>query len=377
MSAQVFSRSEIDRIRDSVLPHSPDNHKSRKRAELKALSQDRLKHWPNTLEAARLKKESYLAERAAKEEEARMEIDRIEAEHSRTQRLEAIRRANALMYDQTDKMKGLKSQRAYADVIHYRETQVQERLKREADETEWGKQFHVAILERVAKGEAEEEEKKQRHAKTVKILAVARKEQVDEVRAQKAAERAVSDAIGQAIKDQAKKQQEDDYAAAVAKQARIAESNAAMVVANEKLLAVRRQILAQEEEAAAARDAEKDVIEGRKKALKALEIRRFEKSQETRQKIIDAAVKQLAAKSNKDEALLEKQVGEAKEKQEKAFADKEAKIAKQAEDIRMSRNEMLANKKRLEEQAWAVEDRLVKMQREANEIEIQREKVRG
>lgn len=52
---------------------------------------------------------------------------------------------------------------------------------------------------------------------------------------------------------------------------------------------------AQEEEAAAAREAEKEVIEGRKKALKALEIRRFEKSQETRQKIIDAAVKQVCA----------------------------------------------------------------------------------
>lgn len=103
-------------------------------------------------------------------------------------------------------------------------------------------QFHVAILERVAKGEAEEEEKKTKHAATIKIMAVSRKEQVDEVRAKKAAEKREADAIGEAIKQQAKQQQQQDYEAAVAKQIRIAESNAALVIANEKLIAVRAVI---------------------------------------------------------------------------------------------------------------------------------------
>lgn len=42
----------------------------------------------------------------------------------REARLEAIRKANDLLYDQTDKMKMLKSQRLYADVIHDRVGQV-------------------------------------------------------------------------------------------------------------------------------------------------------------------------------------------------------------------------------------------------------------
>ena len=290
------------------------------------------------------------------------------------ERLEAIKRANDLMYHQTDKMKMLKSQKAYADTIHYRGSQVEFKKKQKEDEIEWGKQFHEAILERVSKGEAEEEAKKARMAAQRKIIAQARKEQVDEVHAKRAKEKAELDAIGEAMKAQAKKDLEDEYQAQIAKQIRIAEGNASMVVANEKLKAVRTQIKQQEAEAQAAREAEKDVIEGRKKALKALEIRRFEKAQETRQMIIDAAVKQLASKQNKDEAILLKQVAEGQEKIERAFREKEARLKKQQEDIHQSRQEMLANKKRIEEEQWDLEDKMVKMWSEANQREIEKEK---
>ena len=290
------------------------------------------------------------------------------------QRLEAIKRANDLMYAQTDKMKGLRSQKAYADVIHYRGSQVEFKNKQKEDEKVWNSQFHVAILDRVAKGEAEEEAKKAKLAEQRKVIAVARKEQVDEVRSKRAAEKAELDAIGEAMKSQAKKQLQDDYEAQVQKQIRIAEGNAAMVVANEKLKAVREQIKLQEAEAQAAREAEKDIIEGRQKARKALEIRRFEKAQDTRQKIIDAAVKQLAAKSNKDEAILLKQVSEGQEKQERLFREKEERLRKAQEDCHLSRQEMIRNKQRLEEEAWDLEDRMVKMWAEANEREIQKEK---
>jgi len=77
MTSQVLSSAELERMRNSVLPAEVNDLKGRRRAELKKLSQDRLQHWPNTLEAARLKKESYLAEKAQREEEARQEVDKI------------------------------------------------------------------------------------------------------------------------------------------------------------------------------------------------------------------------------------------------------------------------------------------------------------
>jgi|LauGreDrversion2_2_1035103.scaffolds.fasta_scaffold34603_1 hypothetical protein len=73
----ILSRDELESIRGYIQPSEYSDVKGRRRAELKKLSQDRLQNWPNTLEAARLKKESFLAEKAQKEEEARQEIDRI------------------------------------------------------------------------------------------------------------------------------------------------------------------------------------------------------------------------------------------------------------------------------------------------------------
>jgi len=361
-------------MRASVLPPEFNDTKQRKRDELKKLSEDKKAKWPNTLEALRLKKESFLAEKAQREEEARQEIDRQEAEIRRTTRLELIKRANDLMYDQTDKMKGLKSQKAYADVVYDRLKQVEEKKIAKEAERVWGLQFHEAILKRVADGEAEEEAKKKKHHDMIKVLAVARKEQVDEVLARRAAEAAEANAIGQAMRRQAQKQIEDDVVAMEAKQRRIEESNAAMVVANERLKVVREEIRVKEKEAEEARDAEKEVIEGRKIALKALEKRRFEKAQETRQKIIDAAVKQLAAKSNADQALMNKQADEIKEKQDQAFALKEAKAKKQREDIHRSRQEMMASKEEILNKQYEEEDRIVKLWNEANQAEIEKER---
>ena len=52
-----------------------------------------------------------------------------EAELRKTQRLESIRRANELLYEQTDKMKMLRGQMLYSDVIVTREQQIEEKRK--------------------------------------------------------------------------------------------------------------------------------------------------------------------------------------------------------------------------------------------------------
>ena len=83
----MLSLDELDRIRMSVQPAEVSDAKGRRRAELKKLSQDRLQHWPNTLEAARLKKESYLAEKAQREEEARQEVDKVVSSRGRRRRI--------------------------------------------------------------------------------------------------------------------------------------------------------------------------------------------------------------------------------------------------------------------------------------------------
>ena len=60
--ALVMSRAELERIKQSVATNDNRSHNERK-AALKRLSEDRVKHWPNTLEALRKKKESFLKDK--------------------------------------------------------------------------------------------------------------------------------------------------------------------------------------------------------------------------------------------------------------------------------------------------------------------------
>lgn len=71
----VLSRSEIERMKSSLAP-PPSTDKSLRKNELKKISEERQQHWPNTLEAMRKKKESFVKDREEKEELKRQEIDR-------------------------------------------------------------------------------------------------------------------------------------------------------------------------------------------------------------------------------------------------------------------------------------------------------------
>lgn len=72
----ILSNKEVERIRASILPPVEDRQAYDKKKELKKKSEDKLKNWPNTLEALRIKKENFLKEREEKAELERQEIDR-------------------------------------------------------------------------------------------------------------------------------------------------------------------------------------------------------------------------------------------------------------------------------------------------------------
>lgn len=369
MSATVLTRAELERMRRTA-SGAVEKHvdtKARRREELKKLSEDKMKHWPNTLEANRLKKLRFVEDKARKEEEARQELDRQEAELRRVQRLEAIKRANDLMYDQTDKMKYLKGAKMYADTVATRATQVEMKQKRKEEEKKREAEYHQIILQKVAQGEKEEKEKEARVADKIETIKIQRREQVEEVRAKRAAEEAEARAIGEAMKKEAAARIQEDLDEQVRKQERIADANAKTVIANERIKVIKKELAAREKEQLEAIEAEKDKIEGRKLAMKALEIRRFEKKQETRQKMIDAAVKQLASKQNTEAALANKQAKEQRAKEDAAIADKAAKREAQRIAIDQSRQDQIRNKREKLEKEWAEEDRMVKAMIEEKE----------
>ena len=330
---------------------------------LKTLSTERVQHWPNTLEANRLKKLNHMKEKEAHEESIRQEQDRVEAEIQKTVRYNSIKRAKDLLFEQTDRMKLLKSQTEYAEVLHSRHAQIEMKRKKKMDTARLEDMYHSSILETVRIGDATEEEKKAKAARQIGILKSTRSQQIQEIQVARKAQADEEIAIGISLKKRAKEMAEEELEKYRVKQEKAEKANAQMVEGNEKLKLVRDSILLREREEELSREAAVENIEMRKQARKDLAKMHFEKQQTSRQKIIDRAVEQLAKASNTEAVLLAKQENELKEKQDKAERDKQAARDKEWAAIVKSRADMKQRKYEEWQEANETEQRMVAAQR--------------
>lgn len=372
----VLSRAELERIREEAkIDNSTKfNPEKQRKLELKKKSQDRVQNWPNTLEALRKKKESFLKDRADEEEQKRQEIDRQEAEVRKNQRLESIRRANDLLYEQTDKMKLLRSQILYADVVHERVSQAKEKhAVKEVEKVESAK-FHEEILRKVREGEEIEKKKIEAQQQKIEEVKLSRFEQREEARKIREEIARKNREDGERMKAEIKRRAEEELRDYENKQRLAAESNARMIKANEDLKVIRLEMREKEKIAEAERDAEVEKIDHRKKMLKHLEQVRFEKAQQTRQKIIDAAVEQLAKKTNTEQAILDKQMQDIQDKEDRLLAHKAAVMEKQKRDILAQREEQMQARDIKMRREHEEELAMLERQRLENEAAIQREK---
>lgn len=112
----IVSATDFSRIRSSVQPPVRTDKETR-RANLKKKSTSRTEKWPNTLEAMREKKDNWKLEKEENEERRRLAIDANELRLQKEVRLQQIERANNILYEQTDKMKTLRSKQLLADVV--------------------------------------------------------------------------------------------------------------------------------------------------------------------------------------------------------------------------------------------------------------------
>jgi len=274
-------------------------------------------------------------------------------------------------------MKMLKSKKLYADVLHDRKYQVHEKVVAKEMVVKEAAEYHQVILAKVRAGEEEERAKELARMGQIKIIAAARKEQLDDVRQRMEEERREQEAIGLAMKKRTQEMLEEEIRQAELKAARAEENKNAVLSANEKLKVLRVQLALEERKAEEARDAEVQSIEDRKNERKAIEARFQEKAQIKRQSIIDAAVKLLAAKTNTENAVLLKQETEIKDREDKAIADKAAKRRAEWEAIVKSRSDMLNAKDAEFMRQYEEDERLTKAQREENEhaLRAEREKV--
>eukprot|EP00903_Cladosiphon_okamuranus_P006649 g6492.t1 len=108
-------------------------------------------------------------------ESKRRDIDKAEAFLQRQMRAETIKRANDKLYEQTGKMKLLRSNLLYAEVIETRKDQIAEKAERRGDEEALAAAYHEEIIRKVAEGDAKE--KATAEARTAKEKVTAREQQ--------------------------------------------------------------------------------------------------------------------------------------------------------------------------------------------------------
>ena len=102
------------------------------------MSDERASGWTDTLESKRESKLRWKQEVLDREEEKRQEIDKKEAEIRNKLRQQTIQKAKALQYEENERVRLLRSQQLYTDVIETRQQplkekkQLGEKLKEEA-----------------------------------------------------------------------------------------------------------------------------------------------------------------------------------------------------------------------------------------------------
>ena len=358
-STTILTKEELLRMKNSILPSTINQNRETKNLKLKQLSNERVKNWPNTLEALRKKKESYTREREELEEIKRQEIDRQEAELRRKTRLDAIDRANSLIYEQTDRMKYLRSQELLSDVIYSRGYQLQEKVQKKVKEKEQEDEYHQETLLQIQQNEQKEKEKLEKQKKKMNEISLSRKEQLRVVQQARLKEIEDEKLIGIELKNEAIRQSELEQEQKQQKQEMIIENNLKMLKANDELKLIRDEYLRLESLEDQKRLKELDVIENRKLIRKGLEIRKFEKAQKKRQEIINAATRALEAKQNHDEQRFERQVNELREKEDHQEKNKIMKQENDWKKIIQSREEQIEERRQVRERERREEEKLL------------------
>jgi hypothetical protein len=180
-SLSVVSGGELSNIAyRATAPLGPQGDgREGERQRLKALSESRKAKWPNTLEAARAKKERARQDKADADERMRQAIDREEEGLQAEKRRLAIERANKMLYDQTDRVKALHSKLLLCDVIAERERQIV--LKKtinqrsSIDDARWYAKEQAAIR----RMDEEEDAREAEHASKKEVVAKVRLEQLE------------------------------------------------------------------------------------------------------------------------------------------------------------------------------------------------------
>ncbi|RHZ35024.1 hypothetical protein DYB31_016831, partial [Aphanomyces astaci] len=235
-----LNESELDRIRQSISDPVQSNHEA-KRQHLKELSTQRTGKWPNTLEAMRRKKENWKKDKEEREEAERLKIDEEELRLQKEYRTKQIERANRLLYEQTDRMKTLRSKELLADVLQDREYQIGEKNAFKAMDQKVEDGWTGVLMTQLRDADKKADDERKVRERKHKELVVMQQKQLEEYKNSHIATLREEMRDGERIKAKAEQDARDEEEMELARKRRVKQANEDMRLANERLNLLRKQ----------------------------------------------------------------------------------------------------------------------------------------
>jgi len=287
-----------------------------RREDLRMRSQQRYKHWGNTLEATREKKKRDRLKRLEQIEQTQQALDKEEESLAEQRRREAIDRANRLLYQSNDKVKSFHSALLLSNVIKEREMQ-REILKQRTEQKKQIDSMYDRMMEEKRQTELQREADEQSQRKLQsKSLADTQMQQLAALHSRYQRERVEEMEEGERIKRIALQAQKEAEASEARRQMRKKENAQAFVKFNEQ------QMLLKEEEARREAEEERKIAEFAQEKERMLhkrqevEAAKFKHKQGIHAALIETQYQHLQQLRSKEDQRIEKQVQEQAAKSE-------------------------------------------------------------
>lgn len=352
-STAVISDSELKHYFDLADSVQAAEKERLRREEIRQRSEARVAHWPNTIEAQRLRKEQARQERLDREEERRIRIDEEERQLREQKKAQAVERANVLLYEENDKVKNFTSKLFLTTVLEEREKQLA--IKEERRRLEKQLEMEAVLVEQEALRHAEEQEIKKAEGSKARTFALkaAQLDQIESIRQQKIKERDFGKEEGQKIKKAAEEAVVEEQETEKNRRLNMHRRNLDLTKSNQEQLELKKLDKLREKEeddriAQFAQQKEQQMMERKARADK-----KFVAKLRARQELIDLQAKQLEEiRANAEERELKAMRDFDRERREREQLENE-KRQRQRKEIEYSRATQLEQRalKRAQEEA--------------------------
>jgi hypothetical protein len=344
----VLSINELQRIKDSCSMMSATKNtfdKTQERMTLHAQSQQRVKNWPNTIQAMRKKKDEGRIKRLEEEEISRRKIEAEEEALQMELRNKTITAANKAIYESQDRVKAFKSKMMVCDMIEERQQQDKLRKRKQkmaqTIEKQWEELEKQQLAEQDEKTKAAlEREYKQKMKNTEEV-----NKQMDDFKMNYIKKMQEDMLEGELLKRQVEEDVERERQKELDRIIRGKQLQEDQRLANDKLKEISEQMRQKELEE------ERKIEEfGKKKERldqlkKDKEQQKFKDKQAERQRLIDRQIEYLNNKVSTEDRILNKQVNEAEEKAARLFEEQEKRKEAMKLAIERSRHQQIVRKK--------------------------------